>query len=111
MSFHYLSQMALPASDRTPLIEEFPKGKSVSVWVNPDVLPALDLALNGPNGRMKEGTYATEALVQRLRREGHIKDDASADVAAQAFELTLALGPDVVRAKLNELAATAAHLV
>jgi hypothetical protein len=100
--------MSYSRPTRRPLLEEFPKGKNVSVWVNPDLLPAFDKALDSVTGRTKEGTYATEALVQRLRREGHLKDNAEADVAAKAFELSREFGPAAVSAKLDELAAAAA---
>lgn len=98
------SQMKAPAS--VSLAQQFPKGRPISLWVNPELLPALDRALTRPDGRrIKAGTYCTEALVQRLTRDGHLQDDDAADVAAQAFDLSKRHGADVVRAKLAELLA------
>lgn len=83
------------------------KGKTVGVWLSGDALDALK-KLGEKNEYFREGTYCAEAVNQRLQREGHLKEDADSEVAAQAFELSRTLGSEAVRTKLLELAAASA---
>lgn len=83
------------------------KGRTVGCWLSGEALDALGQALTALKERgetAREGTWGAEAIEQRLTREGFLKKNRSADVAAQASELADVLGADVVEAKLAELA-------
>lgn len=88
-------------------MQEVTKGKTVGCWLSREAAAALQRALGDlkANGReVREGTYGAEAIYQRLEREGYLADSRASDVVAQAAELVHELGPEVVQAKLGELA-------
>ena len=83
----------------------FAKGKTVGVWLGSEELAALSKA----RSKKPEGTWCREAVVERLEREGHLKASEESEVAARAFELSRAIGPQPVREKLDELAVATAR--
>lgn len=89
------------------------KGKTVGCWLSAESVDALNRALADLKARgaaVREGTYGADAIVARLVREGYLENSRTADVAARAAELAVVLGPDVVDAKLGELAIAAAEI-
>lgn len=79
------------------------KGKTVGIWVSGAVQEALE-DMKKANPHFREGSYATEALIQRLEKEGRLqKTSTESAIAAEAYELSKVFGSDRVRAKLVEL--------